>query len=182
MIPARSPSRSTSRIRQSSATRTAKSSNTSASRTISGANGPTLTRRRRPFRSQSSASIRAGPQGPPVAAARFVHSPPLMGPLGAVALFNSNPDAVVRLGKLLESAGFEVVSALIPQVRDGRCDVNGLMERYDPVVVVYDIGAPYEKHWALFEHCRATAMQNRRFVITSDNPARVEQLAGRDER
>jgi DNA-binding response OmpR family regulator len=105
-----------------------------------------------------------------------------MGPLGAVALFNSNPDAVVGLGKLLESAGFAVVSALIPDVRDGRCDVNGLMERYDPVVVVYDIGAPYEAHWALFEHCRATSMQNRRFVITSANPARVEQLAGRDER
>ena len=105
-----------------------------------------------------------------------------MGPLGAVALFNSNPDAVGRLGKLLESAGFEVVWALIPDVRDGRCDVNGLMERYDPVVVVYDIGAPYEAHWALFEHCRETSMQNRRFVITSANPARVEQLAGRDER
>ena len=105
-----------------------------------------------------------------------------MGTLGVVALFNSNPDALVPLCRLLESAGFDVVSASIPEVRDGRCDVNGIMERHDPVVVVYDVGAPYDESWAVFEHCRATAMRDRRFVITSADPARVERLAGRDDR
>jgi len=105
-----------------------------------------------------------------------------MGPFAVVALFNSNPDALIPLRKLLASAGFDVVWALIPEVRDGRCDVNGIMEQHDPVVVVYDIGAPYEENWAVFEHCRATAMRDRRFVITSANPAHVERLAGRDDR
>ena len=102
--------------------------------------------------------------------------------LGVVALFNSNPDALVPLCRLIESAGFDVVSASIPEVRDGRCDVNGIMEQHDPEVVVYDIGEPYEESWAVFEHCRATAMRDRRFVITSTDPARVERLAGRDDR
>src|SRR5262245_1812525 len=105
-----------------------------------------------------------------------------MGSLGTVALFNDNPDAVVRLGKLLVSAGFDVVSALIPEVRNGRCDANGIMQRHDPAVVVYDIGPPYEENWEIFQVCRATSMRDRRFVITSANPARVERLAGRDER
>lgn len=106
-----------------------------------------------------------------------------MGSFGVVALFNSSLDALVLLRKLLESAGFDVVSALIPEVRDGRCDVNGMMNRHDPAVVVYDIGAPYEENWAMFQRLRATAMRDhRRFVITSANPARVERLAGRDER
>ena len=105
-----------------------------------------------------------------------------MGPLGTVALFNDNPEAVVRIGKLLVSAGFDVVSALIPEVRDGRCDANGIMQRHDPAVVVYDIGPPYEENWEIFQVCRATSMRDRRFVITSANPARVERLAGRDER
>jgi len=56
------------------------------------------------------------------------------------------------------------------------------MEQHDPVVVVYDIAAPYEESWAVFERCRATAMRDRRFVITSADPARVERLAGRDDR
>ena len=105
-----------------------------------------------------------------------------MGSVEIVALFNANPDALVLVGKLLESAGFGVVSALIPDVRAGRCDVNGMMARPDPAVVVYDIAAPYEENWAMFQQLRATAMRDRRFVITSANPARVQRLAGRDER
>jgi DNA-binding NarL/FixJ family response regulator len=105
-----------------------------------------------------------------------------MGSLGAVVLFNANLDTLAPLARLLESAGFEVVSAPIPEVRDGRCDADGIMQRHDPTVVVYDIGPPYEESWANFLICRATAMRDRRFVITSANPARVERLAGRDER
>lgn len=105
-----------------------------------------------------------------------------MGSLGVVALFNGNPDVLALVGRLLQSAGFEVASALIADVRDGRCDVHRLMERHDPAVVVYDIAAPYEDNWEMFQQLRATAMRERRFVITSANPARVERLAGRDER
>ena len=107
---------------------------------------------------------------------------PLMGSLGVVALFNSHPDAILPLRKLLNSAGFNVVSALIPEVRDGRCDVEGMMKRYDPAVVVYDIGPPYQDNWATFQLCRATSMRDRRFVITSANPTYVARLAERDER
>ena len=106
-----------------------------------------------------------------------------MGSLGVVTLFNSSldVDAIVPLRKLLESAGFSVVSALIPEVRDGRCDVNGMMARHDPAVVVYDIGPPYEENWAIFQLCRATSMRDRRFVITSANPTYVARLAERDD-
>jgi DNA-binding NarL/FixJ family response regulator len=106
-----------------------------------------------------------------------------MGSFGSVALFNSNLDALVLLGKLLESAGFTVVSALIPDVRSGRCDVNGMFEKHDPSVIVYDIGPPYEENWKMFEELRAsTSMRHRRCVITAVNAARVEQLAASDDR
>ena len=102
--------------------------------------------------------------------------------LATVGLFHSNPDALLPLRRLLESAGFDVVAALIPDVRDGRCDVNAMMARHDPGVVVYDIGPPYEENWAMFQQLRSTSMRDRRFVITSANPARVEQLTAHDER
>jgi DNA-binding response OmpR family regulator len=105
-----------------------------------------------------------------------------MGSLGVVVLFNQTPDAVGPLARLLESAGFDVVSAAIPEVRNGRCDANGIMERHDPAVIVYDIGPPYEANWENFQVCRATSMRERRFVITSANPSHVERLAGRDDR
>jgi len=105
-----------------------------------------------------------------------------MGPLGVVVLFNQNPDALVSLARLIESAGFDVVSAPLPEVRNGRCDADDIMERHDPAVVVYDIGPPYEENWEKFQICRATSMRDRRFVITSANPAHLQRLAGRDER
>jgi DNA-binding response OmpR family regulator len=86
------------------------------------------------------------------------------------------------LNQLLESAGFTVVSALIPDVRKGRCDVAGFIARHDPAVVVYDIGLPYEENWAMFEQLRASSMRDRRFVITSADAERMERLAGQDER
>ncbi len=103
--------------------------------------------------------------------------------LGVVALFNSNPGAIVLITRLLESAGFTVVPALIPEVRDGRCDVDALMTDHDPSVVVYDIGPPYEENWATFQDVLARpSMCDCRFVITAADAAEVERLAGDDER
>ena len=106
-----------------------------------------------------------------------------MGSLGVIALFNSNLDALVMLGKLLESAGFTVISALIPALRSGRYDVNAMLDRHDPSVIVYDIGPPYEENWQMFEELRAsTSMRHRRCVITAVNALRVEELARSDDR
>lgn len=103
--------------------------------------------------------------------------------LGVVALFHSKPDAIVLITRLLESAGFTVIPALIPEVRDGRCDVEALMTERDPSVVVYDIGPPYEESWAMFQDVRAPlSMCDCLFVITTGNAAEVERLAGHDER
>ena len=102
---------------------------------------------------------------------------------GVVALFHSNPDAIVLITRLLESAGFTVVPALISDVRGGRCDVDALMTDHDPSVVVYDIGPPYEETWAMFEDIRARpSMRDCRFVVTAADAAEVERLAGDDDR
>src|ERR1041385_9539849 len=86
---------------------------------------------------------RPGPHGPGPSGGVDRARPLLMGSLGVIALFNSNLDALVMLGKLLESAGFTVISALIPDLRSGRYDVNAMLDRHDPSVIVYDIGPPY---------------------------------------
>ena len=106
-----------------------------------------------------------------------------MASLDAVALFSSNADAMLQLGKLLESAGFKVASALISDVCDGRCDIGRVMDGHDPSVVIYDIGPPYEKNWTLFEKLRMEPpMRDRRFVLTTMNASSVEDLAGVDGR
>jgi len=106
-----------------------------------------------------------------------------MGSLGVVALFNSQTDGIALLGRLVESAGFSVVSARIADVRNGRCNIEAMMHRHDPAVVVYEIAPPYEESWSLFQRLRVgTEMRDRRFVITAANASRVEELAATDHR
>lgn len=106
-----------------------------------------------------------------------------MSSLGVVALFNSNVGALGGLRRLLESAGFDVLSASIPDARNGRSEIDAFISTHDPCVIVYDIAAPFVENWRGFQQLRArTAMRDRRFVITSAAAARVERLRADDER
>jgi hypothetical protein len=100
-----------------------------------------------------------------------------------VAVFNSNPDAVTLVTTALSAAGFTVVFALIPDIRNGIVDLDQFISRFDPLVIVYDIGPPYDENWQTLQQLRSTALlRDRRFVLTSINAGRVEEFAGKDER
>jgi DNA-binding response OmpR family regulator len=98
------------------------------------------------------------------------------------ALFNTSPDVVDMLRQALEQAGIVVVSAFTHEIRDGAVNVDAFVRQHDPKVIVYDIAPPYDANWQLFQHVsRMEAISGRQIVITSVNPARVEQLAGRQQ-
>ncbi len=106
------------------------------------------------------------------------------GPLVA-AVFNTSPDIVDMLRIVLEHAGFVVVSLLTWEVRDGEVDVETFLRQHKPDVVVYDLAPPYDANWRLFlfQHiCRIPAMRSGHIVLTSANPSRVAEIAGRDTR
>lgn len=100
----------------------------------------------------------------------------------AVAVINSTTDIVDMLRIALEQAGFVVVTALTPQIRDGQVDLEQLVKTNDPKVIVYDIAPPYEPNWNLFQHVATMPlMKGRQFVITSTNAHHVERLASPQE-
>ncbi len=103
--------------------------------------------------------------------------------LNVVAVFNSNSDAIELVVSALSAAGFSVVWALIPQLRSGAIDFDQFLRQHDPRVVVYDIGPPYEEHWAILQEARRTpALEHRPIVLTSLNAGQAETLAGGDTR
>jgi DNA-binding NtrC family response regulator len=100
----------------------------------------------------------------------------------AVAIINSSPDTIELLRRVLQHAGFLVVSGYTFDIRDGRLDITAFVEQHRPKVIVYDIAPPYEENWRLFNHVRELdGMRQLRFVITSVNASHVEGLVGRDE-
>ena len=99
-----------------------------------------------------------------------------------VAVVNSSPDTVEILRATLAQAGMTVVCAYTHEIRDGKIDVQNFASEHQPQVVVYDLAPPYDQNWRLFQDVRHTTALNRcRFIITSTNPERAYEIAGRDE-
>ena len=93
------------------------------------------------------------------------------------AVINTSPDVIELLRRVLEWAGFVVVSTLTYQIRDGVVDFGSFLQQHNPDVVVYDIAPPYEANWNLFLHLSQTAaMRGRNVVLTSTNANQVEGL------
>jgi DNA-binding NtrC family response regulator len=96
----------------------------------------------------------------------------------AVAVINSTTDIVDILRRALEQAGFVVITAMTPDVRDGEVDIERFVSQHDPRVIVYDVAPPYDANWALFQHLASMPiMQGRQFVITSTNARQLERIA-----
>jgi DNA-binding NtrC family response regulator len=99
-----------------------------------------------------------------------------------VAILNSNDDTVELLRTVLELEGIVVVSAHVSDLRRGQFDFSGFLSEHDPKVVIYDIPPPYDRSWLFFEHLKGLpTMKGREFVLTSTNPARVQQVAQPDQ-
>ena len=99
-----------------------------------------------------------------------------------VAIVNTNPDLVRLLRVNLESAGYVVIVIHIEDIKTASGDVEAIIERHNPRVVIYDIVPPYDVNWRFFDHLRTTnAFQGRHFVITTVNRTVFEQRIGRKD-
>jgi DNA-binding response OmpR family regulator len=100
-----------------------------------------------------------------------------------VAIVNADPAALELLGNILTVAGFNVACALVSDIKLGRLDVTDFVERHDPTVIVYDLAPPYEQNWEFLQRLRShDVIAGRQLVLTSANPARVQEIAGRDRK
>jgi len=102
----------------------------------------------------------------------------MSGPI-TVAVLNSNDDVVEMLRFALENTGLVVVSAHIDAIRRAEASLSDFVNEHQPQVIVYDLIPPYDRSWRFLEHLRETPnMRGRRFVITSSNAAKAEELSG----
>ena len=104
-----------------------------------------------------------------------------MGRQPVVAVVNTNPDLLELLKARIEAAGFVVLVMHVAEIRAG-LDLEAVVAQHDPQVVVYDVVIPYDRNWRFLEHLRETALQGRRFVITTPNEAGIRKLVGKDDK
>lgn len=70
------------------------------------------------------------------------------------------------------------MSAHVDAIKRGDASLVEFVNEHAPDVVVYDIVPPYDRSYRFFEHLRHGALRGPRFVLTSTNPRRVEELTG----
>jgi DNA-binding response OmpR family regulator len=98
-----------------------------------------------------------------------------------VAIVNTNPDLVRLLRVNLEAAGYVVIVIHIEDIKTASGDVEAIIERHNPRVVIYDIVPPYDVNWRFFDHLRTTsAFHGRHFVITTVNISQVQRIVGKE--
>ena len=94
-----------------------------------------------------------------------------------VAILNTNDDTVEMLRVVIEREGLVAVSAHVDDIRRGQFDFGSFLQEHNPEVVIYDIPPPYDRSWLFLEHMRSLpSMKGRKLVLTSTNPARVQQV------
>lgn len=98
-----------------------------------------------------------------------------------VAIVNTNPDLVRLLRVNLESAGYIVIVIHIEDIKTAAGDVEAIIERHNPRVIIYDIVPPYDVNWRFFDHLRCTeAFKGRHFVLTTVNISQVQRIVGKE--
>ena len=81
-----------------------------------------------------------------------------------------------------EQAGFVVVSAHADAIKRGETNLTDFVKVHKPRVIVFDLVPPYDSSYRFVEHLRETGiLDGSRFVLTSTNPKRVQELAGMTE-
>lgn len=99
-----------------------------------------------------------------------------------VAIVNTNPDLVRILRFALETAGFVVFEYHVEDIRQGTADIESLVKEHDPRVIIFDVAPPYQRMWNFLEHLRRhTDFRKRKFVLTSMNVQRLQEIVGSDE-
>jgi CheY-like chemotaxis protein len=99
-----------------------------------------------------------------------------------VAVINSNDDVVEMLRLSFEQAGFVVVSAHADAIKRGETNLTDFVKVHKPQVIVFDLVPPYDSSYRFVQHLRETGiLDGSRFVLTSTNPKRVQELAGMTE-
>jgi two-component SAPR family response regulator len=99
-----------------------------------------------------------------------------------VAVINSNDDVVEMLRLSFEQAGFLVVSAHVDAIKRGETSLTDFVKVHKPQVIVFDVVPPYDSSFRFVEHLRETGvLDGSRFVLTSTNPKRAQELAGTTE-
>ncbi|MGH2585279.1 MAG: hypothetical protein ACRDJE_10235 [Dehalococcoidia bacterium] len=96
-----------------------------------------------------------------------------------VLVFNSNQDVVDLLRLALGEEGYRVGAYHVVAFKTGEMDVQEVLERDCPRVVIFDVAPPYPANWAFFKLVSASPVgQTVCWLVTTTNVRALTEEAG----
>jgi CheY-like chemotaxis protein len=96
-----------------------------------------------------------------------------------VAILNSNEDVLEMLRFAFEDAGFNTVTAHVPDIKRGHTDFLAFLEKHDPDAIIYDIAPPYRDNWTFLQLVLSMdPVKRRKVVLTTSNRRLLQETAG----
>ncbi len=96
-----------------------------------------------------------------------------------ILVANGNDDILAALEDVLGTAGYEVRTAHVRELRRGDRDLHALFREFRPQVAIVDIGPPYDENWGFAKTLVADPVTGRiPFLWTTTNAHALTEFAG----
>jgi DNA-binding response OmpR family regulator len=103
-----------------------------------------------------------------------------MKPFPTVAIMNGSAELMDTLTTLFEMEGYNTASIHIDDVKRGHVDFICWLDRHDPQIVIYDVGAPFEENLNFLKLLETSGkMKGRCLIVTTTNLKAFRQVADR---
>ena len=98
-----------------------------------------------------------------------------------VALFISNADTCEMVLHMLHALGYDaIVGCPIAELRSNPVNFARYLIKFEPQVVIFDIGPPYQENWHLFGPLfHDEAIEGRGLVVTTPNKLALDHAMGK---
>ena len=96
-----------------------------------------------------------------------------------VAIFNSSTEFIGALRVALDREGLLTAAALLAEIQDGTLDLVAFLETHDPLVIVYDLPRPFERHWNFLRLLKKTdGPKKRTWILTTTDKKALDAALG----
>jgi DNA-binding NarL/FixJ family response regulator len=96
-----------------------------------------------------------------------------------VAIFNSRAEFMDGLREALDREGVPTATALLAEIQDGTLDLVAFLEAHDPLVIVYDLPRPFERHWNFLRLLKQIdSLRKRTWILTTTDKKALDAAVG----
>ena len=97
----------------------------------------------------------------------------------SIVIINSNIELIAILQEIFKEENFKVATYQTKDIKEGRVDIQSILDKHKPDAILYDIAIPYEENWRLFKtFLNKVIPDDMRLILTTTNKRVLDKMVG----